>query len=192
MPAYVAGAVASERISTLAPWTRSDRGIEDNLLARLHTGVRFRPRAEVSRRLDLAHTRVAVVDHPDLQAIAVEDDRFCGHAEGWRFTRTLELDGAVDAGWQRVIRVGNIDLGQERAGAALRRVGDPSDLAEKLAIWDFRYANDRINAWRHAKGGILRHVDKDADHVPLHDLEHERASVGVALHQSAGRRRCTV
>src|SRR5208282_553759 len=151
---------------------------------RLHSGVRFHPRAEVARHAELADLSLAVVDHRDQQAVAVEDDRFGGHDEGRRLAWNLELDGAVDPGRQRVVRIGNVDLGQERARTALQRVGDPGHLAGELAIGNFGYAHDGVNAWRHAEGGILRHVDKDADHAPLHDLEHEGAGVGVALHQT--------
>src|SRR5262249_38479487 len=83
------------------------------------------------------------------------------------------------------VRIWQIDLGQERAGAALLRIGDPGDRADEFAVGKLRYAHDGIDAWRHAEGGVLRHVDPDADHVDLHDLEHEGAAGGVALHQTA-------
>jgi hypothetical protein len=62
--------------------TESDRRIEDDLLARRHSGVRFNPRAEVARYCQSAYLSLTVVDHRDLQAIAVEDDRFGRHDEG--------------------------------------------------------------------------------------------------------------
>ena len=66
--------------------------------------------------------------------------------EGRRLARNFELDRAVDAGRQRTVGIRNIDLGQERARAALQRVGDPGHLARELAIRDFGHAHDRINA----------------------------------------------
>jgi hypothetical protein len=88
----MAGAVASERIWTLAPSRRVAGGIEDDLLARVHSEIRFHPCAEVARHSELADLSLAVVDHRVLQPIAVEDDRqlamafsrrtviFCGRA----------------------------------------------------------------------------------------------------------------
>jgi hypothetical protein len=75
LPADVAGAVASERISTLVPSTRVTGGIEDDLLARIHSEIRSHPFAEVARHSELADLNLAVVDHRVLQPIAVEDDR---------------------------------------------------------------------------------------------------------------------
>jgi hypothetical protein len=43
-----------------------DRRIEDDLLARPHSGVRFNPRAEVARYCKSAYLSLAVVDHRDL------------------------------------------------------------------------------------------------------------------------------
>ena len=97
----------------------------------------------------------------------------------------LELDKAIDPGAQRAVRIGNIDLGQKRARAALLRIGDPGHLAGKLAIGKLWDSHDSVNARSHAEGSVLRHVDKDPDHVHLHDLEHEGAARGVALHQAA-------
>jgi hypothetical protein len=37
----------------------------------------------------------------------------------------------------------------------------------------------------HAEGGVLRHVDPNADDVVLDDLEHEGAARGIALHETA-------
>ena len=73
---------------------------------------------------------------------------------------------------------------RERARAALLRVGDPGHLAGKLATGELGHAHDSVDARRHAEGRVLRHVDPDADHVLLHDLEHEGAAGGVALHQA--------
>jgi hypothetical protein len=50
----------------------------------------------------------------------------------------------------------------------LQRVGDAGDRAGEGAIGEFRHAHDRANARLHAKGGVLRHVDPDADGVLLH------------------------
>jgi hypothetical protein len=44
-----------------------------------------------------------------------------------------------------------------------------------------RIAYDRVDSWRDAEGRVLWHADPDADHVLLHDREHEGATVGVAL-----------
>ena len=101
MPAYVAGAMASERSWTLSPSTRVTGGLRMTWFARPHSGVRFHPRAEVARHSERADLSLAVVDHCDLQAIAVEDDCFSGHDEGRCLAWNLELDSAVDAGRKR-------------------------------------------------------------------------------------------
>jgi hypothetical protein len=154
------------------------------MLANTHSVVRLHPRPEVAHHSEFADLSLAVVYDRDLQSIAVEDDRLSGHDEGRRRAWNLEFDGAVDPGLQSVVWIGKVDFGQERAGAALQRVGDPGHLAGELTIWNFGYAHDGVNIGRHAECGILRHVDKDSNHFSLHDLEHERAGVGVALHQT--------
>ena len=78
----------------------------------------------------------------------------------------FEFDGAVNPGLQSVVRIGNVDLSQERARTALQRVGDPGHLAGELTIWNFGYAHDGVNTGRHAEGGILRHVYKDFESRP--------------------------
>ena len=88
-----------------------------------------------------------------------------GTTKDRRLARDLELDRAVDPGAQRAVGIGKIDLGQKRARAGLQRVGDPGHLARELAIGEFGHAHDGVDARRHAKGRVLRHVDPDADHV---------------------------
>ena len=97
----------------------------------------------------------------------------------------LELDHAVDPGPQCAVRIWKVDLGQERASAALLRLGNPGYRTGKLAIGEFGHADDRGNAGRYAEGRVLRHVDPDADHFLLHDLEHEGAAGRVRLHINA-------
>jgi hypothetical protein len=82
-----------------------------------------------------------------------------------RLARNLELDRSVDPRRQRAVWIGDVDLGQQRARAALQRVRDPSYLAGEFAIRELGDAYDGIDALRDAEGCVLRHVDPDADHV---------------------------
>src|SRR5258708_38808197 len=102
---------------------------KDDMLARPPSGIHFHPRAEIARHSNVADLGLVVPDHCDLKTVAVEDEGLCRNEEGRRLARYLELDRAVNAGRQRTVRIGNIDLGQERARAALQRVGDPGHVA---------------------------------------------------------------
>src|ERR1700741_311969 len=162
-----------------------DWRIEDHALSRAYSCVDLHLRAQVACDPDVADLGLAVLDNRRLQTAAGEDDCFRRNDEGWGLARYLELDRAVDAGRQRTVRIGNIDLGQQRARAALQRVGDPRHLARELAIRKFGHTHDRFDARSNPERRVLRHIDPYPDHVLLHDLEHEGAGIGVALHQRA-------
>ena len=86
---------------------------------------------------------------------------------------------------QRVVRIGHVDLGQQRARARLQRIGDARHRAGKVTAGHFRHADDGLDPRRDAEGLVLRHVELDADHVALHHGEHEGAAGGVGLDQAA-------
>ena len=102
-----------------------------------------------------------------------------------RLARDFQLDGAIDPWLQHAVGIGHVDLGQERAGAGLQRVGDARHLSGKVAAGHFRHADDRFNAGRDAEGFVLRDVKLDAEHVALHQGEQERAAGCVRLHERA-------
>ena len=97
----------------------------------------------------------------------------------------MELDRAVDSRRQGAVGIRYVNFGQQRPRAGLERIGDPSDRAGELAIREFGHTDDSLNARRHAEGCVLRDVHPDTDDVLLHDLEHEGAARGIALHQCA-------
>src|ERR1700733_409230 len=169
---------------SLAAIDESDRWIEDHLVSRLGAADDFDTRAKITFHFHLVHLRLAIVDNRHLDSVAVEEERIGRHQKARRLARDTKLDGAVNAGRERAVGIGNIDFGQERAGAALQRLGYPGYLAAKLAIAKFGNAHDGFNARRHAKCRILGHVNRYADDVLLHDLEHEGAACGIALHQA--------
>src|ERR1700677_3089809 len=96
-----------------------DWRIEDHALARAYSRVHLHLRAQVARDPDVADLGLPILDHCRLQTAAGEHDRFRRNDEGWGLARYLELDRAVNAGRQRTVRIGNLDLGQKRARAAL-------------------------------------------------------------------------
>ena len=55
-----------------------DGRFEDDLIARLDSGVHFHLRAHVARHCHLADPRLAIFEDRDLQAVAVEDDGLGG------------------------------------------------------------------------------------------------------------------
>ena len=90
-----------------------------------------------------------------------------------------------DPGSQYAVGIGNVDFGQQRPRAGLQRVRDPRHLAGECATRDFGHAHDRIDPRAQSERLILRHVDLGADHVALHDGEHERAAHRIGLHEAA-------
>ena len=89
-------------------------------------------------------------------------------------------------GASSAVGVGNVDLGQQGAGARLQRVGDARHLAGKAAIRASRArAPPRRCPGCRPNACVLRHEDLGADHVALHDGEHEGAGGRIGLHQAA-------
>src|ERR1700723_1115246 len=144
---------------SLAAIDESDRWIEDHLVSRLGAANDFDPGAKIAFHFHLVHLGLAIVDNRHLDSVAVEDERIGRHQKARRLARDMKLDGAVNAGRERTAGIGNIDFGQERAGAALQRLGYPGYLAAKLAIGNLGNAHNGFNARRHAKCRILGHVD---------------------------------
>ena len=79
----------------------------------------------------------------DAETVAVADDRVGQHDERRRFARDIQFDGAIDPRRQRVVRIGHIDLGQERARARLQRVGNARHRSRKVAARHLRHADYR-------------------------------------------------
>ena len=116
---------------------------------------------------------VTTLDHGDLQAIAIENDRLGGHQKGRYVIRNMKVDLTIGPGLQCAVGIRNVDFGQQRACTRLQRIGDSRHFAGESATGQLWNANDRINSRSHTERLVLRDVNLRADHVALHDGEQE-------------------
>ena len=142
-----------------------DHRVEDHLIARLDAVVHFDFRTEVTRDGDLLQMSGAILDDRDMQAVLIEYDRVGRYDHRWCLARNVQLDGAINAGAERAVRVGDVDFGQQRPAAGLQRARDARDLAGKAAVRNFRNADDRLDAGPKPEGLVLRHEHLGADDV---------------------------
>src|SRR5271165_3553298 len=161
------------------------RRLQDDLLAVLDTLADLDFGAEVGGNRNLVKMGDAVVDDRDLYAVLIEDDRGCRHDQRGCLTRDLKFDGAISPGGQCAVRIGYVDLGQQGPGSRLERVSDPRDVAVESEVGHRRHADDGVNAGGHPKGGVLRHIDPNADHVAVNHGEHRSAARRVGRDQAA-------
>ena len=103
----------------LVAFRQINHRIEDNLIARLYAVVDLDFRTEVARDRDLLQVHGAVPDHGDMQAVLIEHDSVGRYDHRRRLARNEQLDGAVDSGAERAVRIWNIDLGQKRPASRL-------------------------------------------------------------------------
>jgi len=68
-----------------------------------------------------------------MQTVVIENDGVGRYDHRWCLARDEQLDGAVDSGAERPVRIGHVDLRQQRAAAGLQRGCDPNDLHEREA-----------------------------------------------------------
>ena len=182
---YLLASAVSGWAFTLLPSTRSTGGLRITLSPCL-TPSRTSTCVPKSRATDdFPDVRDAVLDHGDLQAVAIEDDGVGGHQQRRCLARNVKLDRAIGPGRQRAVGIRNVDLGQQRSRAGLQRVGDPRHLAGEGAVGDLGNAHDCLDPGSQPERLVLRHIDLGADHVALHDGEHERAARRIGLHEAA-------
>ena len=97
----------------------------------------------------------------------------------------MELDRAVDPGRQGTVGIWYVDFGEQRPCARLQRIGNSRHFAFKAAVGYLGDANNRFGSGGQSERRVLRHIDPDADHIALHDGEHERPGCRIGLHESA-------
>src|ERR1700744_3397746 len=101
----------------LAAIREVDHRIENDLIACLDAFMPLDLGAEVARNGDLLQMGDAVLHHRDVQAVVVEHLGVGRYDHRWRLARNIELDGAIDSGAERAVRIGNVDFGQQRPAA---------------------------------------------------------------------------
>ena len=94
----------------------------------------------------------------------------------------IQLDGAINPGTERAVRIGDVDLGQQRPAAGLQRARDSRDLAGKGPIRNLGDTDHRVDAGSKPESLILGDEHLGADHVRVHQREHEGRS---GRHQAA-------
>src|SRR5579863_291637 len=160
----------------LAAFRQVDHRIEDDQVARLDPVMYFDFGAEVTRDRDLLQMSAAILDDCDMYAVLIEHHRIGRYDHRRCLARDEQLDGAIDPGTDRAVRIGDVDLCQQRSAAGLQRARYARDLAGKAAIWNFGDTDHCVNTGSKAKGFILRYEHLGADHVWVHQREHESRS----------------
>jgi hypothetical protein len=160
----------------LAAFRQVDHRIKDDQIARLDAVVHFDFRAEVTRDSDLLQMSGAILDDGDMQAVLIEYNRIGRYDHGWCLARDEQLDGAIDPGTKRAVRIGNVDLCQQRSAAGLQRTRYARDLAGKAPIRNFGDTDHRVDTGSKPKGFVLGHEHLGADHVRVHQRVHEGRS----------------
>src|SRR5882672_7182548 len=166
----------------LAAFRQVHHRIEDHLVAGLDAVVHFDLCAEVPRNRDLLQMDDAVLHDRDMQAVLIEDHSVGGDDHRRCLSRDIQFDGTIDPGTERAVRIGNVDLGQQRPAAGLQRARYTRDLAGKGSIRNLGDPDHRVDAGPKSEGLILGHEHLGADHVRVHQCEHEGRS---GLHQTA-------
>src|SRR3979490_2302421 len=121
VPAFPDHALARLRLThrDLGAFRQVHDRIEDHLIARLDAVVHFDFLAEITRDRNLLQMGGAVLDDRDMQAVLIEYNRVGRYDHRWCLARDIQLDSAIDAGTERAVRIGDVDLGQERPAAGL-------------------------------------------------------------------------
>src|SRR4029450_4658429 len=92
----------------LAAPDQVDRGIEDDHVAFLDAIAYFHLRAQIPCHRYSSDVGLTTLDHGDLQAVAIENDRLGGHEKRRSVARNMKLDPAIDPGLERAVRIGNV------------------------------------------------------------------------------------
>src|SRR5712664_3988005 len=160
----------------LAAFRQVHHRIEDDLVAGLDAVVHFDLYAEVTRNRDLLQMDGAVLHERDMQAVLIEDHSVGGYDHRWGLSRDIQFDGTIDAGTERAVRIGDVDLGQQRPAAELQRARYARDLAGKGSIWNLGDTDHRVDAGPNPKRLVLGDEHLGADYVRVHQREHEGRS----------------
>ena len=100
--------------------------------------------------------------------------------------RDRQPNQAIEACSKQLVRIVDIDFGEQRAGSGLQDTGVPRDHAVKDPTWHFRHHDLRGVAVLEAKHGVLRHVDLDPQHIDPGDRKHGGAARGIRRHEITG------
>src|SRR4030081_2228275 len=83
------------RLGFPAALDKVDLGIEDNYVAFLDAIAYFHLRSRIPCHGYFSDVGVITLDHGDLQAIAIENDRLGGHQKGRYVMRNMKVDRAI-------------------------------------------------------------------------------------------------
>jgi hypothetical protein len=117
----------------LAALDEVNLGVEDNHVAFLDAIAYFHLRPQIPCHGYFSDVGVATLDHGDLQAVTIENDRLGGHQKRRRVVRNMKLDRALGPGLQRAVWIWNVDFGQQRARTRIQRIGDSRHFAGESA-----------------------------------------------------------
>jgi len=138
--------------------------------------------AEVTRDRDLLQMGDAVFDDRDVQPALIEYDGVGWYDHRWCLAWDEQLDGAIDPGTKRAVRIGDVDLGKQRSAPGLQRRRYSRDLAGKGPIRNLRDTDHGVDAGPKPEGLVLGDEHLGSDHVRVHQGEHEGRS---GRHQAA-------
>src|SRR5215510_14598079 len=102
-----------------APVGKVNRRSKDHLVALLDSAGHLDRCTEIAHHIDRANAGDSVLDHCNVEAASIEDDRVGWNDQGWCLARDFELDGAIETRRKLLIRIGHVDLGQEGSGVQL-------------------------------------------------------------------------
>jgi len=91
-----------------------DRRCTDDEIALLQPLVHLHRGAEIVHEVDPPHPHHAVLEHRDVQSIAVEHHRVRRQYDEVILARDLQLDGTVAAGPQDTVGIWHVDLREQR------------------------------------------------------------------------------
>src|SRR5450631_1284529 len=165
-----------------AAFRQVDHRIKDDLIPWHDAVMHFDFRTEITRDRDLLQMSNAILDHGDMQPVLIEYNRVGRYDHRWRLARNIQLDGAINPGAECAVRIGNVDLGQQRTAAGLQCAGDSRDLAGKAPIRNLGDTDYRIDAGPKSESLVLRDEHLGSDHIRVHQSEHEGRS---GRHQAA-------
>src|SRR6202047_5064176 len=117
----------------LAALDEVDLGIEDDHVTFLDAIAYFHLRPQIPCHGYFSNVGVTTLDHGDLQAVTIENDRLGRHQNRRRVMRNVKLDRAIGPGLQRAVWMWSVDFGQQRARTRIQRIGDSRHFAGESA-----------------------------------------------------------
>src|SRR5260370_2794646 len=97
-----------------------DLGIEDDHVALIDAIAYFHLRSQIPRHGYFSDMGLTTLDHGDLQAVAIENDRRGGHETRRRGPRHRNLEPATSPRDQRALRIRNIYFGWPRYATTIQ------------------------------------------------------------------------